>query len=321
MRWSSFKQNRKDIILSMKGALKHIKHGPSRGIYEAYSRLFHGKPNLILDEDWDNMIILDACRFDTFCKINWLDGKLESRISIGSVTGQFLLRNFPNTYPDIVFIAGNPHASRLIPDRFHAFIPAWQSHWDEKLGTVPPDLMSEAVCEASDKYPNKRIFAHFVQPHQPYIGPKALEKFGTEYSNGLRVAREMAESNESRGTPYTTTMDRYRSGEISRDEVVKAYEENLEIGLEAVNRLVSQLSGKTVISSDHGEMFGEFAWPFPTRRIGHWNNIRTTELIKVPWFELPYENRKKISKGTIQESDAVSDKEQIRKLRSLGYFV
>jgi len=38
----------------------------------------------VIKEDWDTLIILDGCRFDTFEEMNWIDGTLESRKSRGS---------------------------------------------------------------------------------------------------------------------------------------------------------------------------------------------------------------------------------------------
>jgi hypothetical protein len=47
----------------------------------------------IFEEDWDNLIILDACRYDALRAVlpeYDLDGALESRISRGSATPEFL---------------------------------------------------------------------------------------------------------------------------------------------------------------------------------------------------------------------------------------
>ena len=65
--------------------------------------------SFILDEEWDNLIILDACRYDTFKDNNFLQGKLEYRISKGSTTREFLTKNFiennDETYNDIIYIS------------------------------------------------------------------------------------------------------------------------------------------------------------------------------------------------------------------------
>ena len=48
----------------------------------------------VVDEEWDYLIILDACRYDTFKEINNLVGKLEYRYSRGSSTSECLQENF-----------------------------------------------------------------------------------------------------------------------------------------------------------------------------------------------------------------------------------
>jgi hypothetical protein len=37
-----------------------------------------------MDEDWDTLLILDACRYDLFAEEVPFGGRLESRISLGS---------------------------------------------------------------------------------------------------------------------------------------------------------------------------------------------------------------------------------------------
>ena len=67
----------------------------------------------ILDEDWDNLIILDACRYDFFkeeIEKRQIDGYLKKVISRGSHTLNFLKENFTEDYyNDIVYITANPH--------------------------------------------------------------------------------------------------------------------------------------------------------------------------------------------------------------------
>ena len=48
----------------------------------------------IFHEDWDNLIILDACRYDYFKQLNDMDGELEYRISRGSQSREFMRGNF-----------------------------------------------------------------------------------------------------------------------------------------------------------------------------------------------------------------------------------
>jgi hypothetical protein len=75
-----------------------------------------------------------------------------------------------------------------------------------------------------------------------------------------------------------------------------------------------------VVTADHGEMFGERAWPFPTRRVGHWGYVRTTELVTVPWFVAEHDGRKTVTRGDINRSETGDEREREEKLRSLGYL-
>ncbi len=68
-------------------------------LYYILSPLLFKKNNsfYIFSEPWDNLIILDACRYDVFEEVfkkRNMKGKLEYRISRGSWTVEFLLENF-----------------------------------------------------------------------------------------------------------------------------------------------------------------------------------------------------------------------------------
>jgi len=62
-----------------------------------------------MDEDWDNCIIIDACRYDTFKEKNTIPGDLKARRSKGSSTFEVFEKNFQNsTHHDTVYITANP---------------------------------------------------------------------------------------------------------------------------------------------------------------------------------------------------------------------
>ena len=46
-------------------------------------------------------------------------------------------------------------------------------------------------------------------------------------------------------------------------------------------KLEKKLSGKTVITSDHSEAFGELTFPLPIRVYGHPGNVHIPVLVKV----------------------------------------
>ena len=56
--------------------------------------------------------------------------------------------------------------------------------------------------------------------------------------------------------------------------------------------LIESLDGKTVVTSDHGNLFGRRLWPIPLQKYGHPPGLRFPELIEVPWHETPFENRR-----------------------------
>jgi hypothetical protein len=127
----------------------------------------------IMDEDWDNLIILDGCRYDVFEQHNTINGKLSKRKSHGSSTPEFLNGNFDNrTFHDVVYVTANPQVNIRLDQPFHAVVNVWENSWDHHYNTVLPKPMMEATKQAYHGYPNKRIIAHFLQPHYPFIAPK-----------------------------------------------------------------------------------------------------------------------------------------------------
>jgi hypothetical protein len=274
----------------------------------------------ITQEDWDTLIILDACRYDLFEEVNNLAGTLESRLSHGSYTGGFFEENFQGSkFHDTVYVTANPvprvdkWCSVDLDSVFHAVVDVWKDHWDESVNTVQPAPVADAIKKAHADYPNKRILGHFIQPHQPFIGDSGLDI--EEY--GMRAYDELSGTGNSTGAKVWERLER---GELSADLVWEAYKENLELVLPYVQDVCSEVSGKTVISSDHGNLFGEFAWPFLIRKYGHPPRIHTKNLIKVPWLEQDFETRRKITSDP-PESDTgtMAEEKRLERLQHLGY--
>lgn len=58
------------------------------------------------------------------------------------------------------------------------------------------------------------------------------------------------------------------------------YENNLGYALEAIQRFAEEVEGKIVVTSDHGEAFGEG---------GFWDHVNKPHiqvLVEVPWLEI-----------------------------------
>lgn len=292
--------------------------------YDFYYQWKHGGRRNLLDRDWDNLVILDACRYDIFKEMNTMEGILEPSISRGATSGEFLFENFEGgTFYDTVYVTANPHVSEYAGDHyeFHDIVPVWRNGWDSDLKTVPPDVMVEATLEAYERYPEKRLISHFMQPHAPYIGPTAKEKLGV--LNGTEAAKWMAENEDEDSfdrEQLPTVWYRLRKGSIGSEQVESFYKENLDLVLPHVEALVSSFDETTVVTADHGEMFGKYAVPFPRRIYGHNENYHTKELVKVPWLKVKKGERKDIVNETPQHRSRQEDKEARRKLQDLGYI-
>ena len=104
------------------------------------------------------------------------------------------------------------------------------------------------------------------------------------------------------------------------DEVLwQAYEENLDVALPAVERLLTEFDGRVVVTADHGEMIAERASPIPMREYGHPTELLTDELVTVPWLEYHDGDRREITQGT--SADLSDDDEDVveERLADLGY--
>lgn len=284
-------------------ALRH----PSRAGVEL-NRYFHtqmdgneGAQN-IFDDDWDNLIILDACRYDAFAARSSLPGTLEQRRSLGATTSEFVRENFDGqTLHDTVYVSANVWYLKLFEEldsELHKFIDLQKSHHDETLGTVHPEAVTEEARKVASEYPNKRLIIHYLQPHQPYIGTTGREHF--EVSPGLRE-----------------TLNR---SNVSDGMLRKAYQENLDLVLDSVADLLPALEGRTVVTADHGEMLGERGRPVPVRTYGHFGGLYHDELVNVPWLVIDDDHRKEIvAEPPSMELDDADSEAVDKRLRELGY--
>ena len=271
----------------------------------------------VFDEDWDNLLILDACRYDTFAERSELDGELEHRISRGAATPEWLRGNFRGKdLRDTVYVTANPMYEKHKDDlnaTFHAVWQLWKDDWgwDEDLQTVPPEVTAEYARKAAKKFPDKRLLIHFNQPHGPLLGPTAEQSV---IGPGAKPTHER--------TLLEDLRHRLEIARVSTSEWRQAYNETFDLVHDAVEELLPSLRGKTVISADHGEMMGERAWPLPFRHCSHQEGYYRDPLIKVPWFIIDSEARPEIRADRPVSSDNVPKSIEVvnDRLQDLGYI-
>lgn len=146
----------------------------------------------IFSEDWDNLIILDACRFDSFKECISIEGKLESRLSRGSKTKEWIRGNFQNEKRyDTVYISDNPWYGRLFED-LGSDLYQYQIGLRDAFGgaVTHPETMTDLAIEEVDKHPNKRIIVHYLQPHDPWFDEEGNELFPLENRAPLRLKKK-----------------------------------------------------------------------------------------------------------------------------------
>ena len=251
----------------------------------------------VMEEDWDFLIVLDACRFDYFSEVygDFFDGKLEKIISVGCSTIEWLKRSFTDYYSDVIYISANPYVNSKMgiagfdaKRHFYKVVDVWDFGWDNELGTVPPREVNKAALKYYLKHPEKRFIVHYLQPHAPYLSAKFRQKgyrklnpedgqvlsgiigyrrVNRHFESMLNVAGTLlsklniVESSwalrEKIGLPPISPMDVVRR-KYGKSGLIEAYKENLKIVLGYVAKLCSRLPHKKIaITSDHGELLGE----------------------------------------------------------------
>ena len=280
-----------------------------------------------LEEDWDHLIILDACRYDFFEKVyeDYFEGDLEKRKSIGSSTPEWASKTFTGEH-DILYFSSNPFINDVgLPlneiewgsscgyewnatEHISNIVDVWHEGWDDELGTVTPEKMNEVVRGHMDEVEESdRTIIHYMQPHAPYI-TKGRGRKVEQIRKSFKEAKEDGVNEESGLLSPVTSRIKPKFEEIvensslamklgmwlelnpsslltlgkngTKETVEKYYEENLRLVMEQAQELARELEGDVVITSDHGEAFGEQ---------GVWEHHIETHipaLIEVPWLKV-----------------------------------
>lgn len=211
------------------------------------------------------------------------------------------MKTFPNKY-DYTYISANPYINSYgLPlnkcqpeyknyswsaiEHFNNIIDVWEFGWNEELNTIHP--MDVNIACLSNKDNNKKII-HYIQPHYPYLSyggvlgirnkiKREKDKY-FDYKNKLRkILRLFIKLFSTRDRlPRLEKLQR----KIGIEKLLYYYEDNLKIVLRNVSSLIKKLDGKTIVTADHGEAFGEQGvWEHPLE-------THIPVLIEVPWLEV-----------------------------------
>ena len=133
------------------------------------------------EEEWDYLIVLDACRYDYLSSMyrRYLEGALLARLSPGIDTPSWCRKALRRVFKDTIYISANPYINSTVPvkgcivqGRFRKIVDVWRDGWDERLGTVPPWITTQSALEHLAEA--ERMIVHYLQPHAPYLSPNYL---------------------------------------------------------------------------------------------------------------------------------------------------
>lgn len=276
-----------------------------RRLHQAYWRRTDHVGFDVVSQEWDTLIVLDACRYDCFAALNTLPGTLSAVRSVGSQTSEWLDATFGDgVFDEIVYVAGNPNVAHLDAE-FADVARLWVDDWDEQLSTARPETVTKRALETHRAHPEKRLVVHFVQPHEPYIGETG-DRFDQFGFTGAGIVTD-----ERTHESMFTSLKRRRVG---RSTVWNAYRENVELVLAQVEHLVDCLDGVTVLTADHGEAFGE--WGI----YGHPRGVYIDALVTVPWFVVDGNEHRSITPSETTVPVATGDETSVEdRLADLGY--
>ncbi|MDL0145391.1 hypothetical protein [Halobacterium salinarum] len=246
------------------------------------------------DEEWA-LIVLDACRHDRFSKIapNYIDVNIEPVAAEAEDTFGYLRTCWSGEH-DVDYVTGaapvtnqefdfsnetieadgltfkgeglkNMYKGYIPSDHISNIIEVWRDAWDESLGVCPPEPVTDRAIDIAPS--SQRMVVHYFQPHEPYIGE-------TKLLGDVSSADERLEG----GAIGTGIWERVHSGEISDDDLLKAYDDNLRRVLDEVTLLLETLDqhfDRIAIMGDHGEALGEYG--------KYTHSIPHPYVRKVPW--------------------------------------
>lgn len=282
-----------------------------------YYRTVLGEGIDVMAADWDNLIILDACRHDFLNQLDPFDPLIEKIISKGGHSWKFMEYYFNNkTYHDTIYVSANPHTPEIEEGVFYKREYLYDE-WDQDIGTVLPKSVTKRAIEEYNSHPNKRMVIHYMQPHAPYLGPTSDVIRERANIRGWHKDKMDNSGDMNQSDAYWDQATSFDG--VTKNHVRKAYLETLEIVVEEFRNLLMELPGKTVLTADHGQLLGERFAPFTPERYGHPDYFYRPELYEVPWVEFSTDERRTICHDEPIAHNTVDEAGRKERLRALGY--
>ncbi|MDG5775388.1 hypothetical protein VB773_10930 [Haloarculaceae archaeon H-GB2-1] len=253
--------------------------------------------------DWDALLILDACRYDTVAAVAEF-AAVDRAVSPATATPEFLQRAHESgVFEGTTYVSANPQTRKYDPARNYRHVDVAESLWADDVATVPPKPVYEETRRHVED--GDRVVAHTVQPHYPHV--TELDGEVRAVPNGLHPHN----LDVNQDGPFSIQRV-LANGLVDLDAAMLSYEICAKFAWRTACEFAAELSsdGYTVaITSDHGELFGEWGL------VEHPNEIPIRQLVGVPWvvFEPP--------NGETEDRPGEADVEEpTDRLAALGYL-
>lgn len=290
-------------------------------------RVFDRLPNPgtpVFERDWDALVVLDAMRTDALQEVapeyDWLPAQdaIPTVWSNASMSEEWMEMNFHDGHADemarsahVTWNAFSNH--QLDPDDWVCLDEVWRDTWDDDLGCVPAEAITERAVRAGRAHSHDRIIVHYQQPHAPF---RRLAE------GGIIETLKHEYVGDKDGQGRLTVWKLLRRGQISHETAWAAYLDNLRWALDEVDRLRRNMDAETmVLTADHGDCWGEWGGLYC-----HPRGVPAPELMRVPWVEIeaadtggltPAQSTppKRYTRDTNHDDDRALDR-----LKQLGYL-
>lgn len=280
------------------------------------------------DDEWDVLVVLDACRYDLMQEVapeyHNLPDDIDSWWSNASCSIDWIIRNF-NECPDQAryagYITGNPFTHHTADDARTAGLTdgdlaylarLYETHWQPVDGgpveTIPPDVITDYGITAwrqRHEIGMDKMILHYMQPHQPY----------RSRPDWVGVNKNLKNLVKNRTKAGACAWQECRKGRIEERELWKAYKNNLRWVLNDITgRLLPNVDGSVVLTADHGNAMGEWGeWAHPPGAIG-------PAVRRVPWVRVNATDENSVTPDVDLDTNFGSDHDANDKLSSLGYL-
>lgn len=295
--------------------LKYIAQDLRRGLAARRGLLSPPPMYNMIDEDFDLLVVLDACRFDLMeSVVDEYDWAHMMRPYVAASSSQewisrtFMTRDSPlpfavaDLWPeltdpgryaehfetdlldDVAYVTWNPYSAMLDGDRFGRFEEVWRGK--EASETIEPRDMTDAVVSLMRGGWDGRVVVHYQQPHLPF-----RDEDDEDFED--------------------SAWERYQRGELDYGKMWAMYQDNLRWAMDDISLLLENVDASSVaVTADHGNALGEGGM------YGHFPYVDNPGMKIVPWIDA---GRAEDSGGheptvTVGERSSVNER-----LEHLGY--